>query len=224
MRYLNASQAAKRLGVADKTIRRWLHEGEKGKWKLTAVRTSSNQLAIPESDIERIQRALEQERSQFVTADQSRDNRDTSRHGEALEARIEDLEQEVATLKARIAALEQEKLTVQGKRKPVSTLGTSDTDQIQRAQKHTGERKSEVPARFPPGTLPATDFATKIGMKYDHFKNFIKRGISGQRLDITEIPHPTRSGYTQYFLTSEQQEAAYTLLRQYGKLLDEGQE
>ena len=231
MRYLNASQAAKRIGVADKTIRRWLQEGEKGKWKLTAVRTTSNQLAIAESDVERIKRELEKERSQFVTSDQSADSLDMSGHNvEALEARIKELEQEVATLKERVTTLEQEKVIVQGKSKPILASSTSDTSPVQRAQKRTTERTIEVPSELPAGSLPATDFAAHIGMSYDHLKNFIRRGVSGQRLDITEVPHPTKKKKDsdeptmQYFLTLSQQEAARALLRRHGKLPDETSE
>lgn len=215
MRYLNASQAAKRIGVADKTIRRWLQEGEKGKWKLTAVRTSSNQLAIPESEVERIKKALSQERSQFVTSDQSRDNLDMSGHDvEALQARIEEVEQEVSALKERVATLEQEKLM----RKPASPRP------VPQVQKRTAERTSEVSAELPAGTLSATDFAAQIGMSYDDFKNYMRRGISGDHLDITEVPHPVRAGYIQKFLTVEQQETARSLLRRHGKLPDDTEE
>ena len=219
MRYLNASQAAKRIGVADKTIRRWLQEGEKGKWKLTAIRTTSNQLAIAESDVERIKRALEQERSQFITSDQSLDNLDMSGHDvEALHARIEELEQEVAALKERVATLEQEHLTVESKRKPVSTFTSDTLDQIPRTQKRATDENRSVPADLPTGTLAAYDFAQKYGIEKDHFKNYMKRGVLGDRLDITEVPHPTKANYAQKYLVPEQQESVLAILKKHNKL------
>jgi transposase len=207
MRYLNANQAAKRLGISDKTIRRWLAEGDTGKWKLKALRTSSNQLAIAESDIERIERVLEQERSLFVKAD----------HTETLEARIKELEQEVASLKERVAILEQEKLILQGKDRAVS----SGISQRSGAQKRVTKRISKIPHDLPPGTLSAADFAAKIGLEYANLKNFIKRGVSGERLDTTEVPHPSRPGQSQYFLTPDQQKATHALLAKHGKIPSE---
>lgn len=231
MRYLNASQAAKRIGVADKTIRRWLQEGEKGKWKLTAVRTTSNQLAIAELDVERIKRELGKERSQFVTFDQSVDSLDMSGYNvEVLETKVGELEQEVNRLRERVAILEQEKFSVQGKSRRASASTSSDTVPVLRAQKRSTEQTIAVPSELPAGTLSASDFAATIGMTYDHFKNCMRRGVSGQRLDITEVPHPTKKKRDsdeptmQYFLTSEQQEAARALLKRFGKLPDETEE
>ena len=101
---------------------------------------------------------------------------------------------------------------------------TSDTSPVQRAQKRTTERTSEVPSELPPGTLAATDFAAHIGMSYDDLKNYMRRGVSGEKLDVSEIPHPVRAGYVQKYFTVEQQEAARALLRRYGKLPGETQE
>jgi transposase len=212
MRYLNASQAAKRIGVADKTIRRWLAEGENGKYKLTAVRTPSNRLAIPESEVDRVKRTLEQERSQFVSSE----SLDTSGSViEALEARILELEQEVATHRERIALLEQSKST------PPS-VSTRDINQLStKAQKRIVARNREVPPDLPSGTLSASDFSAKIGISYDDLKNYMRRGIYGEKLDITEVPHPSRADYVQKFFTPEQQEKARALLSYFGKLPNE---
>ncbi len=222
MRYLNASQAAKRIGVADKTIRRWLAEGEKGKWKLTAIRTSSNQLAIAESDVERIKRALEQERSQFVVSGQSVNDLDMSGHTvEVLHARIEELEQEVTALKERVATLEQERLTVESKSRPISTFTTSDTSPIPQPQKRPTDKNKAVPVGLPPGTLAVTDFADSIGLDFDKtFKNWIKpdRHLGGDRFEVTSIPHPTRKNYSEKYFTPEQQEKALDILRRHGRL------
>jgi DNA-binding transcriptional MerR regulator len=197
MRYLNAAQTAKRLGVADKTVRRWLAEG-----KLVAKRTASNQLAIAEADIEK----FENERGNFVSADQSVD---VSRIDE-LEARIKELEQEVTELKDKIAIIEK------GKKEAVLDFTSDNTDQKSRAQKRIVERNRPIPANLPPGTLPATEFAAKIGLPYDSIKNFIRRGVFGHSIDFTEIAGV--SGRSSYFFTVEQQEATLALLREYGKI------
>jgi hypothetical protein len=218
MRYLNASQAAKYIGVADKTIRRWLKPDKDGKIKLTAIRTASNQLAIPELEVERLKRELEQERSQFMVSGQGLDNLDITGHSEGLEIRIAELEKEVVTLKERIAILEQGNINEQAIEVPVSSSPSSDTLPLARAQKRNVERNIDVPSIFPAGTLSASNFATRHGVKYEDFKNYMRRGIYGEKLDITEIPHPTRAGYVQKFLTLEQQEQAIALLKKHGKL------
>jgi excisionase family DNA binding protein len=91
MKYLNAAQAAKRIGISDKTIRRWLKEG-----KISAIRTESGVLAIPESEVE----ALRRQRTQFV---QHEEGQETASHDQTdivtLAAKVAELEQELATLK-----------------------------------------------------------------------------------------------------------------------------
>lgn len=222
MRYYTAAQAAKEIGVSDKTLRRWVTPDKTGKVKLASERTPSNRLKIAESDVLRLKQEVELEHSQFVV---SKQELDTSGYGvQALEARIEELEQEVATLKARVATFEQEKLFVQGKSKPVSTFATFDAIPILRVQKRAADENRPIPSQLSAGTLPASDFAAKIGISYDDLKNYMRRGVYGDRLDITEIPHPARPGYVQKFLTVEQQEAACSLLRRHGKLPDEIEE
>lgn len=221
MRYLNASQAAKHIGVADKTIRRWLKPDKNGKTKLSAIRTTSNQLAIPEVEVERVKRELEQERSQFIVPlTQELESLDTTRHNEVLEARIVELEREVIALKARVEALEQERLTERVIEVPVSDSSSSNTLPLARAQKRIVERIIEVPWHLPAGTLSASDFTARHDIKYEDFKNYMRRGVYGEKIGITEIAHPSRAGYMQKFLTPEQQEAALDLLRRHGKLKD----
>jgi hypothetical protein len=216
MRYYTVARAAKEIGVSDKTLRRWVTPDKTGKVKLASERTPSNRLKIAESDVLRLKQEVELEHSQFVAPEQELD---TSEHIEALKARVEELEKGLAEVKEKVATLEQERVT----ELPVSTFATSAIDQIPRAQKRPTERNIEVPAELPAGTLPATDFAAKIGISYDHFKNYMKRGIYGQRLDITEIPHPTKKRADgqpamQYFLTPEQQESVRALLAKHRKL------
>jgi len=49
MRYLTAVEAAKIIGVSDRTIRDWIKDG-----KLTAHHATATHLAIPENEVERI--------------------------------------------------------------------------------------------------------------------------------------------------------------------------
>jgi hypothetical protein len=223
MRYYTAAQAAKEIGVSDKTLRRWVTPDKKTKKvKLASERTPSNRLKIAESEVLRLKQEVEQERSQFIASEQELD---MSGHDvQALKARIEELEKEVAELKEKVATLEQGRLTERVIGQPVSTFATSAITQISRAQKRATERNMAVPSDLPAGTLAAPDFAAKLGIKYDDLKNYMRRGISGERLDLTEIPHPSRAGYVQKFFTLEQQEVARSLLRRHGKLPDETEE
>lgn len=214
MRYLNAAQTAKRLNVGDKTIRRWLSAG---KYFPGALKKVTGEYAIPENEVEE----LRIHRASFIEPDETSHVRSTD---------------DIAVLVARIAALEQRctelerRIDEKSIAMPISSSTTSTTAPIRRAQKRATDENKAVPSELPPGTLAATDFASQIGVTYDHFKNFIRRGVYGQRLDITEIPHPTKKKKDsdeptmQYFLTPEQQEAACALLRRYGKLPDETSE
>src|SRR2546428_3853410 len=49
MQYLTATQAARIIGVSEKTVRRWISEG-----KLMGHHVAKNKLAILESDVEQI--------------------------------------------------------------------------------------------------------------------------------------------------------------------------
>ena len=90
-RYITASEAARRIGVTDKTVRKWIVQG-----KLDAHHVHPNQLAILETDIERIIR----ERRLY------QDNDNQSRH--TLLNRLLDVEQKIAEQEKKLATLEQE--------------------------------------------------------------------------------------------------------------------
>jgi hypothetical protein len=81
--------------------------------------------------------------------------------------------------------------------------------------------KNDVRAEQAGKLLSVRDFAEKIGMAYTTLDGYSRRGICGEKLDITEIPHSTRKGYTNKFFTLEQQEKAVALLKKHGKLTKE---
>lgn len=88
MRYLTAVEAAKRIGVTERTIRLWVEQG-----KLPADHAPNNRLAIPESEVERIAK----ERGQSDTPDVA-----------TLALKILELEQRIVTLESQLDAKNEE--------------------------------------------------------------------------------------------------------------------
>jgi len=85
--YLTATQAASRIGVNEKTVRRWIDEG-----KMEAMHIKQNRLAIPLSEVERV---TEEHSSTHLLP--GRDEDITARV-EALEKQVSDLAGQIATL------------------------------------------------------------------------------------------------------------------------------
>jgi len=98
---------------------------------------------------------------------------------------------------------------------PVLATSVNNTKVSEKSQKTSIE---DIPSHLAPGTVSSGQFAKQHGIKYDYFKNYMRRGIDGEMLDITEEPHPRREGYTLKFLTLAQQEKALDILKRYGKL------
>jgi len=188
-KYITATEAAKRLGVTDKTVRSWIKDG-----KLDAHHVASNRLAILESDVERIKR----ERKLYEGDVQSTAD---------LQARVEELEQKNADLERRQAELES-RLSQQTARGLIDTPASYGPVVGSQTQKKPSSRSVDVPADLPDGTLAAADFARLHSLPYDTIKHHIKRGIGGDMLEVTEIPHRSRPNYTEKFLTPEQQQKA----------------
>jgi DNA-binding transcriptional MerR regulator len=210
----NASQAARELGVPDKTIRRWLKQGLSGRWKLTAVRTASGQLEISEADVERIKRERERDRSRFAKPSPaasglgmpSQDMATLSKQMEALTARVRELEQKVAELESALS------------RQPASS-----PDHQKRLDMTTPPSPTAIPADLPEGTLHSTAFAEKLGMDPNVLGDCLRRGIARGKgkgkdyLEHIEVPS-ARRGHVQRYLSPPQQRKAEELLRKHGKI------
>jgi hypothetical protein len=187
VRYVSATQAARLIGVNERTVRLWIE-----KHKLSASRPAPNKLDIPMSEVNRI---IDER-----LARQSIDKIPTPRE---LAASIEDLQHELetinttgqagATLTARIDALE-ERLQRIEQRQPVQSRSTPE-------DRHTS-------ASLPPGALLARDFATQHGVSPRTFTDHITKGIRGERTPAQSRPKPGRPGETERFLLPEEQRAA----------------
>jgi DNA-binding transcriptional MerR regulator len=225
---MNAEEVARFLGCSSKTVRRHLEKGT-----ITASRKASGELKISEDQVEKLRLVLELEDTSghvHPTASIGRpEQADMSRQVETdIEQRLASMAQSIANLNAtidiqsrrlneltkRVAELEARNVPAQSVAPPT----TADIPPRSQPQNRRSDASSPVPSDLPPGTLSASDFATILEIPYDHMRNYMRRGVNGEHLDITEIPHHTRPGYSYKYLTREQQEHAMALLRKHGKL------
>jgi hypothetical protein len=93
--------------------------------------------------------------------------------------------------------------SVDGTKVPVKPLKTSVDD---------------IPSHLPSGTVSSGRFARQCGIEYEDFKNYMRRGVSGEKFEVTKEPHPIREGYVLKFLTPAQQLAAREILRRHNKI------
>src|SRR5205807_6060825 len=94
----------------------------------------------------------------------------------------------------------------------VSPDTIDDTETTKKPQKSSVD---VIPSHLPIGTLSSGEFAKQHGIEYDHMKNYMRRGVNGERFEVTEVPHPTREGYTLKFLTPEQAQKAIDILKRH---------
>ncbi|OLD63270.1 MAG: hypothetical protein AUF65_02620 [Chloroflexi bacterium 13_1_20CM_50_12] len=201
MKYLNAAEAARALGIGDKTIRRWLKSGRFP----SAIVKSNGEYAIPEEEVE----SLKQHRLKYVhkkTTDQSTDVA-------ALAEKLAALEQEVAELR-KGQSLSPEQADIP----PASTPAIDAISQTEVAQNRIVER--------PDNLIPCKVFFEKQSHFQEQFsesswlrwvKSGIKtRGREAEKFEVTELPPSGNDG--KYFFTQEQAQKAVDILRRHGKL------
>lgn len=147
MAYVNATQAARELGKSEKTIRRWIQDG-----KLEAYHPhgQTNRLAIPEQEIERLKRELDQFPEQQLPGPAATEDMAT------LSSRVTRLEQEVARLAALLAALP----GIDGE-----------------ASLSPRNRATELPQDLPSGSVLIKDFAALHNVNARTFYDQVKKGI-----------------------------------------------
>jgi hypothetical protein len=107
----------------------------------------------------------------------------------SLTARVSQLEQEVAALKEQLP---------NKKTKP--------------AKKKTHPAISGQPE----GTMFARDFYEMYGVSHGRLRYHTEKGFYGERIETTEIPHPTRPGFRERVLTPEQQKRVIEYWDKYG--------
>jgi excisionase family DNA binding protein len=211
-KYISAVEAARRLGVNEKTVRNWVRSGA-----LDAHKPAQNRLDILAADVEALRR--KREGYQDETSDVSY----LVARTEVLERKYADLERKYSELEQKYAELSSaviRKVEKQAVSQPVvaETMVT---------QKSCAEENRAVPvgapADLPDGILSAVDFAKELGIEHSVLEGVIRHGLSHGRnkgkdyLDVTKIPS-ARVGYSAKFFTPVQQEAARALLHKHKRL------
>lgn len=191
MKYLTAVEAARRLNRTEKTVRRWIAEG-----RLSAHHISKNRLAIPEPEVERLARELEQ-------------YEESTPPEQALIDRLAALESRVTKLEK---ALEQSlKKTVEP---PLQTKPVTDIDQ--ESHRPTAATEQKRLEDVPPGSLLARRFAELHNVNPRTFHDQIVKGIRGERVEATARPKAGRPKETERWLSPEQQQLALAFWQRHG--------
>jgi hypothetical protein len=113
------------------------------------------------------------------------------------------LTSEVAALKKRVAALEAQ----------ISRTGEAPkTDSI---LSNTGKKRN-LPKGLPEGSVAARDFYLEKGISPTELRYHTERGIYGDFLETTDIPHKTRPGFKYRYLTPDQQRKAVEYWKEHG--------
>lgn len=186
VKFISASEAARRIGVTDKTVRSWIAQG-----KVDAHHVSKNRLAIAETDVERLAR----ERRLYMSSPLP----DVTE----LAARVEHLEQKLAELSEQYRALEA-RIRNQEPREPayVSQLGITYTEPTEtHARRAYTPRSSE--RDLPPGAVLAVHFAEQHGVNRRTFSDHLRKGIHGEKLEISSKPNPSRPGEVIRYVSQE---------------------
>jgi len=131
-----------------------------------------------------------------------------------LQARVDVQQAHIEEMERRIADLESQDYPDHTENVPTLPVPTPMPQNIPTAKEHQNRNV----ALSEEGMLSASDFATQLGIKYDDIKNYMRRGVEGERLEFTEIPHATRAGYVQKYFSVEQQQKAIAVLKRHGKL------
>ncbi|HEX3640531.1 MAG TPA: hypothetical protein VHV10_04520 [Ktedonobacteraceae bacterium] len=69
-------------------------------------------------------------------------------------------------------------------------------------------KRRNLPSELPDGSVSARDFYAENGLPLHYVRSHVERGIYGDFLETTDIPHKTRQGFKFHYLTPEQQKKA----------------
>ncbi len=227
MHYYNGLSAAKRIGISYKTLLRYI---ERGKIVPEEGKTPTGQLVISEDQVEHLRLEVQRERDMFRTSQAvTSTNRQAETDVDSLPLTDTTLAETVKQLGKLQARCDMQQAYIEELERRVSEIERAQSQpatdspsmSIPVSSSHASTTKTQpqksIVGPSGDGILSARDFATKIGIEYTLLDGYIRRGIAGERMDVTLVP-TSRKGYSNRYFTYEQQESAVELLRKHGKL------
>jgi predicted DNA-binding transcriptional regulator AlpA len=213
MRYLNAAEAARTLGIGDKTIRRWLKDGRKFP---SAIVKANGEWAIPEDEVE----AMRQHRLKYASVHVT--SQDQSTDMTAIVAKLAALEQEVATLKQGNLPIVEQAPVSPVSTPPIDAIPTIEVPQkratiakgsIEASQKRNYTTSEDIPADW----VLCSDFFDTYRIAETTYRRWLNNGFEGETFEFKPVPRPGREQEYRYF-TPDQKKKAREILKRHGKL------
>lgn len=222
---ISIQEAAKRLGKSKKTIYRWVESG-----KIPALR-AGREYFIKIDVVEALASGQGVQRDDVVQRVDTMDMRlqmleyrmaNLERRVDAIEV-DDDLAIRISDVEQRLAEMEQErkahKEEVSGSPVPLAEVSPIITPRKPQAVSRVSQDQTEAwPVDIPPDSVLDRHFAMLYNIKPRTFRDHIKVGIGGEKIDAIRRQKPGRPHEEEYWLTVEQQVAAEDFLRRHGKI------
>jgi DNA-binding transcriptional MerR regulator len=215
MKYMNAAEAAREIGVSEPTIRRWLKSG-----RLVSTKRDSGEYAITENDL--------------ITAQKKRSKRRMTSRERSVNARLQSLEAEIAKQEQRIAEIEQRLSSA----RYIIAEKTERADVEASIAKHTrtAENPSKKPTNhkqkhpLPDGCILALEFAKSHSVPWGTFRDHMIIGLgpglpcgnvddvipAKDHIDFSERPKPGREHEKERYLDQAQQRDVLDFWKRHG--------
>jgi hypothetical protein len=197
LEYVTAAEAARRIGVSEKTVRTWVMDGGPH-GKLSAHHAAANRLAIPITEVERIAR----ERGQYKEGEIP-SIIDLLKQVETIQREQAEQSALIEHLQAKIDALEK------GNIHPESWPGSIEP--TERPLKTVRPRRQSEPKGepLPEGAILARHFAEQHSVNPYTFRDHYTKGRYGDICMISSRPKPGREHETEYYVMPEQKQEIY---------------
>lgn len=177
MPLVSIKEAAKRLNVDNRTLRRWIEKGS-----VEARLGINGILGVEESELARVERELRSEQR-------------ATRQDASLVSRIEALERTVFELEKQVESLKQEMLLLKSEPPPPVKPKTTQ---------HTTPQSTGTRQNLPPGTITDAELADELGIHKRTLNDLIRS--KANNLEDTAIFKRMRGSVEEYehFFTPEQ--------------------
>ena len=178
MRYLNAAEAARALGIGDKTIRRWLKAGRFP----SAIVKANGEYAIPEDEVE----SLKQHRLKYVHTKTT--SLDQSPDVTALAEKLAALEQEVAELRKEQALAHEHTPILPVQSKPIDAMPQKEIAQNRATDTKRRGYNRKKDNSLPDGCILASKFATDHDVARPTFIGHMNQGLGPGLIHGPDVP------------------------------------